>query len=289
MKQALQTHIENCLNTTFSNKLTYSWQAIGGGSINSTYKISSKEHSFFVKKNTNSTFDTGFKKEVLGLDFLGAHTILTPKVIYEGVYLNDIFLVLEWVESGNKTASFWQNFAEQLAHLHQQSNSQFGLDHSNFMGSLIQNNTQFNNFSDFFIENRLKPQVKLAFDNNKLEKKHVQHFEKLYLEMPAIFPIEKPSAIHGDLWSGNYICSNDEKAVFIDPAEYYGHREIDIAMTQLFGGFPEEFYKNYQEIIPLEPCFTIRSNFYNLYPLLIHLNLFGDSYLGSIDDIITIF
>lgn len=289
MKQALQAHIENCLNAKFLNKLTYNWQAIAGGSINSTYKITSKKHSFFVKINTTSTFTTGFKKEVLGLQFLKTHAILTPNVIYEGRYLNNIFLILEWIDTGKKTTFFWQNLATTLTHLHQQSNKQFGLDYSNYMGLLVQKNTFYDNFSDFFIENRLKPQVKLAFNNNKLQKKHLKQFEQLYAEIPAIFPVEKPSAIHGDLWSGNYICTNKEETVLIDPAVYFGHREIDIAMTQLFGGFSEEFYNNYLEIFPLESGFKTRINFYNLYPLLIHLNLFGNSYLKSIDDIITIF
>lgn len=289
MKQALQTHIENCLNTKFSKNATYKWQNIGGGSINATYKITSTAHSFFVKTNTTSTFKTGFTEEVLGLQFLNTHNIITPTIIYEGVFLNEIFLVLSWVDSGAKTNLFWQNFAEQLVHLHQQTEVEFGLGYSNYMGSLLQKNTRFNNFSDFFIENRLKPQVKLAYDNNKLQQKHLKQFEALYVELPAIFPIEKPSALHGDLWSGNFICSNNEKAVFIDPAVYYGHREMDIAMTQLFGGFSEGFYKNYQDLFPLASCFNLRTNFYNLYPLLIHLNLFGNSYLGSIENIITKF
>ena len=197
--------------------------------------------------------------------------------------------MLEWIETGKQTSKFWQNFAAQLVSLHQQKNEQFGLDYSNFMGQLPQKNTYFDTFSDFYIENRLKPQVKLALDSNKLELKHVKQFEGLYKQIPEIFPLEKPAAIHGDLWNGNFMCSKNEKAVFIDPATYYGHRESDIAMTQLFGGFSEEFYKAYHELHPLEPCFNLRNNFYHLYPLLIHLNIFGSSYLESIENIITEF
>lgn len=289
MIQALQIHIENCLNRLFSTNLTYKWQEITGGSINSTYKITSKNSSFFVKTNTTAIFKNGFKEEVLGLQFLEKNNAFTPTVIVEGNFENELFLVLEWIESGEKTPLFWRNFAEQVANLHQQSNQQFGLDYSNFMGSLVQKNSFYTTFSDFFIENRLKPQVKLAVDTNKLQQKHVQQFEKLYTKIPSIFPVEKPSAIHGDLWSGNYICSTNQKAFLIDPAVCYSHREVDIAMTQLFGGFSKEFYNNYQEMYPLEPCFNLRTNFYNLYPLLIHLNLFGNLYLKSIEGIITKF
>lgn len=284
MNLTLQKHIEKHLTNE-----SYHWQSVSGGSISNTYKISSNTHSYFVKTNSKSVFNNGFKEEVSGLHFLQQNKAITPKIIIEGEFNNDIFLVLEWIDIGNESKRFFENLAQQLASLHQQKSEKFGLDHSNFMGKLGQKNTYFDTFSSFFIENRLKPQVKLAFDNKKLQKKHLEYFDKIYKQLPAIFPVEKPSAIHGDLWSGNVICSTNEEAILIDPAVYYGHREVDIAMTQLFGGFQESFYQSYQEIYPLEPCFNLRNNFYNLYPLLIHLNLFGDSYLGSIEHIITEF
>ena len=113
--------------------------------------------------------------------------------------------------------------------------------------------------------------------------------QSFYSSIPCIFPTEKPCAVHGDLWSGNLINSINEKAVFIDPAVYYGHREVDLAMTLLFGGFSSDFYKAYEENYPLEKGFKNRKDYYNLYPLLIHLNLFGNSYLKSIENIITKF
>lgn len=289
MDTKLKDHIESCLNEQLQTKSAFNWQTIGGGSINNTFKVSNGEYTFFVKTNTTAVFENGFKEEDLGLQFLKSKEVLVPNTILEGVFENAIYLVLEWIETGEKTTKFWQNFAGQLAELHQRQVEQFGFYHSNFMGQLPQKNTFFDTFSDFFIENRLKPQVKLAFDSKKIETKHVNQFEGLYKKIPEIFPIEKPSAVHGDLWSGNFISATNEKAVFIDPAVAYSHREIDIAMSQLFGGFSETFYKSYQEIYPLEPCFNLRNNFYNLYPLLIHLNLFGSSYLESIENIITEF
>lgn len=289
MKFELQQHIEQHLQNHTSKNSSFKWQIIEGGSINKTYKVSTNNKTFFVKSNSKNVFKNGFKEEVLGLQFLEKNNAFIPKIIFEGSFENDIFLILEWIEKGTETKLFWENFAQQLAQLHQQKSTKFGLDHSNYMGKLPQSNSNFDDFITFFVENRLKPQVKLAFDSNKIEKKHLKQFEVLYNDINSIFPVEKPAAIHGDLWSGNYICSTQEKAILIDPAVYYGHREIDIAMTQLFGGFPETFYKKYNEVYPLQPCFNLRTNFYNLYPLLVHLNMFGNSYLGSIEDIITKF
>ena len=122
-----------------------------------------------------------------------------------------------------------------------------------------------------------------------LQKRDIQKFEQLYKELPSIFPLERPCAVHGDLWSGNLMCNSNEKAIFIDPAVFFGHREIDLAMSLLFGGFSRKFYTVYQEIYPLEKGFNKRKDYYNLYPLLIHLNLFGPSYSGAIKEIVSAF
>lgn len=289
MKSDLNKHIEQQINKTLSLNQVFTWQIVGGGSINNTYKLSSKTHTFFVKTNTISKFKNGFKEEVLGLQFLKTNGAITPKIIVEGTFNTEIYLVLSWIESSVKTTEFWKNFAIQLANLHQNTASKFGLNHHNFMGELFQKNTFFNDFSTFFIENRLKPQVKLAFDNGLLKTKEVQLFESLYQQLSTIFPIEKPCAIHGDLWSGNFIATSNNKAVFIDPAVYYGHREVDLAMSLLFGGFSDTFYTTYNEVYPLEKGFNSRKDIYNLYPLLIHLNLFGKSYLQSIKTIVSQF
>ncbi|MEX1383687.1 fructosamine kinase family protein [Lutibacter sp.] len=285
----LQQHIEKQLSSQLSKNLNFEWQPVGGGSINITYKISAKNYNYFVKINNKAVFENGFKEEVLGLQFLKANGAITPKIIIEGTYSNKIYLVLSWIESSLETTHFWENFAIQLANLHQNKALKFGLNHHNFMGELHQKNTFFNDFTPFFIENRLKPQVKLAFDSGLLQTKEVQLFESLYKQLPSIFPNEKPSAIHGDLWSGNFIATANNKAVFIDPAVYYGYREVDLAMSLLFGGFSKLFHTTYNEVYPLEKGFNNRKDLYNLYPLLIHLNLFGKSYLQSIRTIVSQF
>lgn len=289
MNLELRQHIETKLNQWLSTTFKWSWFQISGGSINSTYKISCKHHDFFIKTNTVLFFENGFKEEVLGLQFLQNHSALVPSIILEGSFNNHIYLVLEWIESCTLTNKFWQNFGFQLAKLHQQKSEKFGLEYSNYMGQLHQKNTFFNNFSEFYIENRLKPQVKLAFNSNKLQQKQIGQFENFYQKLADIFPTEKPCAVHGDLWSGNFINSINEKAVLIDPAVYYGYREVDLAMTLLFGGFSSGFYNSYEDNYPLEIGFNNRKDYYNLYPLLIHLNLFGNSYLKSIENIITKF
>jgi fructosamine-3-kinase len=289
MDLKFQQHIATKINRKLNRNLRFYWQSVGGGSINTTHKISSENFNYFVKTNTTSVFKNGFKEEVLGLQFLKKQGAIVPKIIIEGAFNNHIYLVLAWIDEGIKIEKFWKNFAFHLANLHQQSAEQFGLEYPNFMGELPQKNTFYNDFSTFFIENRLKPQVKLAFNKGFLQTKQLSQFENLYKQLPSIFPIEKPSAVHGDLWSGNYICSQNNKVVFIDPAVYYGHREIDLAMSMLFGGFSLEFYNTYQEIYTLEKGFNSRKDIYNLYPLLIHLNLFGNSYFKNIETIVSKF
>jgi len=287
MTLEFQQHIENRINHQLKTELKFKWTSIAGGSINNTYKISANSKSFFIKTNTVNIFENGFKEEALGLEFLKSQHTLIPEIIFEGRHKQNIYLVLEWVETGIHTSNFWKNFAFQLSELHQITGVQFGMEYSNFMGQLPQKNTFSNDFSDFYIENRLIPQIELAFNSRLLQSIHIDKFENLYKELPAIFPVEKPCKIHGDLWSGNFICNTQEKAVFIDPAAYYGHREVDLAMSLLFGGFPQEFYDSYQEMYPLENNFLNRKDTYNLYPLLIHLNLFGTSYLRNIETIIS--
>ena len=289
MNLEFQQHIENTISNKLSSNLKFNWNSIGGGYVNNTYKISTKKNSYFVKTNTTKVFKNGFKEEVLGLKFMGSQVTLIPEIISQGKYKQSIYLVLEWVETGSQTSSFWKNLAYQLTELHKNEGNRFGLEHNNFMGELSQKNTFSDSFSDFFIENRLIPQIELAYNSGLLQREHIYQFEKLYKTLVNIFPIEKPCKIHGDLWSGNFICNSEEKGVFIDPAVYFGNREVDLAMSLLFGGFSQVFYSYYQEIYPLKKNFLKRKDIYNLYPLLIHLNMFGHSYLKSIEAIISKF
>ena len=289
MNLKLQSHIEKELDPIGLFNSNFIWKSIGGGSINQVYKVFNSQQEFFIKINSITVFQNGFKEEVLGLKFLKKNKAMVPEIINEGIFENYIYLVLEWIEEGEQNNNFWKNFALQLSELHRHKSDSFGLKYDNFMGELLQKNTFKDNFTDFFIENRLKPQVEMAFNKGLLKATNLIQFENLYIQLTSIFPTENPCAIHGDLWSGNFIANEKEKAVFIDPAVYHGHREIDLAMSLLFGGFKDEFYTTYQEIYPLEKGFIKRKDIYNMYPLLVHLNLFGSTYYSSIDTIVSKF
>lgn len=166
--------------------------------------------------------------------------------------------------------------------MHKHTNAQFGFTADNYIGYLPQHNNYHNTWASFFVHNRLMPMVQMAFDKRLLTSFDAQLFERLYLNLYNLFDEEPPALLHGDLWSGNYLIGIDGKPYLIDPAVCYGNREFDIAMTTLFGGFTREFYNGYQEVYPLLTGWEHRLALWNLYPLLVHLNLFGGSYLGQV-------
>ena len=277
----IQSRLEKHLHSPVSS---IDLEPIGGGSINQTYKaIINKSNYFFCKTNSASKFPSLFQKEKNGLQLLAAqHIIRTPAIIdceeAEGLQI----LLLEWIEQGLKTKKFWQIFGEKLAKLHHVTNNDFGLPEDNYMGALPQQNTLSNKWIDFFIHQRLEPQIKIASDKHLLTPDHIDQFRKSYKFLPSIFPEERPSLLHGDLWTGNYLCDEKGNPVLIDPAVYFGNRNTDLAMTKLFGGFDNAFYEAYNHHFPLPQKHREIWDICNLYPLLIHLNLFGKSYLHDI-------
>ncbi|MDE0470602.1 MAG: fructosamine kinase family protein, partial [Ekhidna sp.] len=189
---------------------------------------------------------------------------------------------LEWINGGVISDQFWASLGGQLAIMHQTDAGKFGLDHDNYIGELPQSNAQHERWTDFFITERLEPQLKFAKDTHLVDKPILDGFQKLYNCLDRLVPKESPSFIHGDLWSGNFLCNANQKPVLIDPAVHYGHRETELAFTTMFGGFQQIFYDVYMEQYPLEKGFEERIHIHNLYPLLVHLNLFGSSYLNEI-------
>lgn len=266
------------------NVTTVSAQPVGGGSINQCYKLTfSNSHTLFCKVNSRVQYPDLFIKEQAGLQLLHrTSTIATPKVIACTENETHQVLLLEWIESSQKTKPFFQNFGKALAHLHGQTQDSFGLDYNNYMGSVPQQNNYSQNWPSFFIEQRLKPLVQQSSQQQLLSAKEYGLFEKLYSRLPQLFEPEKPSLLHGDLWSGNYMCGPAQTPYLIDPAVYYGHRSADLAMTTLFGGFDKAFYEAYHYYNPLPHNYQTQWQVCNLYPLLIHLLLFGKSYLSSI-------
>ncbi len=260
---------------------------VGGGSINDSYRLDTNEGPFFVKVNHADQFPSMFVAEAHGLDLLGAsETIRVPRVIATGEDHDDSFILMEWVEGGLKNDAFWTDFGRSLAALHRQTAPTFGLDRDNYIGSLKQVNTPRDNWADFFVHCRLEPQVRMAHDRKRIGDGDVLRFERLYARLGELFPQEPPALLHGDLWNGNFICNAKGQPVLIDPAVYYGHREMDIAMTKLFGGFDEGFYTAYNETWPLAAGWEERVDLCNLYPLLVHVNLFGGEYVGQVQEVV---
>jgi len=262
---------------------------ISGGDINEVYSVKTSKNIFVLKKNNSTDFPQMFEKEKKGLESISKAGAVTPKVVQTFENSGYQFLLLEFIEEGNIKPKFWKIFASDLAKIHQVTNLTFGLEYDNYIGSLIQKNTSKKTWENFFIENRIKPLVKRAFDRGLLQVKHDELFENLFFRLNEILPNEKPSLIHGDLWYGNLMNKNGKSPVFIDPAIYFGNREMDIAMTQMFGGFNENYLAFYEEIFPMESGWKERIEIHNLYPSLVHLNLFGQSYLSGIERVINKF
>ena len=261
--------------------------SVGGGSINDARVIKTTAGKFFVKINSANLYPAMFEREAKGLVLLmETGAVAVPEVVGFSEDINDAFLILNYIESSTKTDTFWNDFGEQLAALHRHSNPFFGLDHNNYIGSLPQSNKQHNRWSDFFREERLQPQVVMAFNSGRIDRSIIKQFEIFYNNLDNLFPEEPPALLHGDLWGGNFMVGAKGEPVIIDPAVYYGHREMDLGMSQLFGGFDNKFYDAYHHANPLEPGWQARLEYCNLYPLMVHVNLFGGGYAGSVKSIL---
>lgn len=282
--QRLRKEIESVLHQNLGDKNSIIVaQAVSGGSINEVFRLQTEAGNYVLKVNDAGKFPNMFALEAEGLAAIRkTKTIAVPYVIGIGNAANQSFLLLEYIETGRKTTASMQQLGLQLAQMHQNSASNFGFEKDNYMGSLPQSNRKHDTWKSFFVEERLKLMVKLAFDASFIDPKLVSDFEKLYQKLGEFFEEEKPALIHGDLWSGNYLIGSNGKPYLIDPAVSYGFREFDLAMTQLFGGFSAAFYQAYEEEFPLQKGWQQRVDLWNLYPLLLHLNLFGTGYLGKV-------
>ncbi len=263
---------------------------VGGGDINQSARVQTNDGDYFLKWNKAGLYPQMFKKEAKGLNLLrNTGEIKVPEVIGFDEDENYTVLVLEFIKSSNRISGFWEDFGKSLARMHNHHNKYFGLDHNNYIGNLPQSNKQHDNWIDFFVEERLEKQISMARDSNRIDNSTVNRFGKIYRHLGDFFPVEKPSLVHGDLWSGNYMVSDDGKACIIDPAVYFGHRLMDLGMSKLFGGFSSELYDAYNEIHPLENNWREAIEICNLYPLMVHVNLFGGGYLSSVKSILSRF
>ncbi len=291
LSQNVLSEIQEVLSLFFNQDVEINnTHSVSGGDINDAYRLETSQGYFFVKTNFANRFPRMFEMEAIGLGMLRSVGVFTVPQVIALSEENDIsYLLLEWIESAQPETDFWENFGKQLAQLHQNSSDQFGLVENNYIGSLSQSNQQHKTWVEFFIHERLQVQIKMAVDAGKMDSQTIAQFENLYKELPNIFPEEPPALLHGDLWSGNYMVGNNGEPVIMDPAVYYGHREMDLAMTKLFGGFGNEMYQSYNEHYSLQQGWESRIAICNLYPLLVHINLFGGGYLQQIKSIINQF
>jgi protein-ribulosamine 3-kinase len=252
----------------------------GGGSINRAFRLDGDGQRFFVKLNVAGRLGM-FEAEFAGLEELAAtKAVRVPVPICCGSDALFSWIVLEHLELGNGTPGL-AALGAQLALLHRCSAANFGWDRDNTIGSTPQHNEWCNDWIVFLRERRIGYQLQLA-QRNGYGVLLQSSGEKLCAGLDAFFTGYRPEAslLHGDLWGGNAAILADGEPAIFDPAVYYGDREADLAMTELFGGFPQAFYRGYDNAWPLDPGYRVRKQLYNLYHLLNHLNLFGGSYLA---------
>lgn len=255
---------------------------IAAGNLNQGIYLQTSDQRFFLKTNF-SEFTDIFQKEAAALQKMRQVCDLkVPEVYHTGSYQGQNFLLMEWVDSERRQQNFWKILGEGLAQLHMHTQANFGLAQDSYIASLPQQNSLSESWVDFYIQNRLEPLAGKAYYEGYFSLEFYKQFQKLYPLLQALIPQERPAFLHGDLWSGNVMIDEMGKPCLIDPAIYYGHREMDLAFSKLFGGFDSIFYDTYQEIFPIEPGFEERMDIHNLYPLLVHVLLFGESYVHGI-------
>ncbi|TVR12854.1 MAG: hypothetical protein EA391_14765 [Balneolaceae bacterium] len=274
------------LKTTAGIIVSHS-QPAGGGSINSAARLDTNNGRYFIKWNQDVSTDF-FQKEAEGLQTLrdanhplrvpAVHSVLNPSQNSPG------YLLMEYIEENRDGDS--RRFGAELAKLHSNHSEKFGFHSDNYIGNLPQSNNQHKNWNDFFITERLEPQLTQSINSGKVNSSVKHNLNRLEARLDELIPPCKPSLLHGDLWGGNYLFDMDGNAILIDPAVYYGHPEVDLAFSTMFGGFSDNFYRGYESVSPLAPGFEERIPIYNLYPLLVHVNLFGGSYTRQLHSIL---
>lgn len=263
--------------------------SVTGGDISDAYQLSSKDGEYFIKLNQESIALNMFQTEKLALEEIAGFDIIrTPRIYGVGKIGEHSYILMEYLEAKPASNKDFAVLGTQLAKLHSVKRDNFGWEHQNFIGSLSQSNRFCNSWSAFYVEQRLMPQIKIAIDNSLLSSQSIPSHAQLISVCNRISFIERSSPVHGDLWSGNYLIDTEGAPYLIDPAFYYGHPDVDIAMSLLFGGFSRAFYNSYFSVISKQEYFNERIALFQLYHLLVHLNLFGESYLGRVLEIISV-
>ncbi|MFQ6022190.1 MAG: fructosamine kinase family protein [Acidiferrobacterales bacterium] len=262
-------------------------RSVGGGCINSAFVLIGDGQRYFVKLNRASKADM-FAAEFAGLQEIArANAIRVPTPICCGTDDDYAYLVLNYIERGSGNAQSMEQFGHDLAQMHRFTRNRYGWDRDNTIGATPQLNTPSDDWVEFWQHRRLGFQLELAARNRggaNLQRKGEQLLGRMGTFFHDYAPA--PSLLHGDLWSGNYTIDTQGRAVIFDPAVYYGDRETDLAMTELFGGFSGRFYAAYCDAFPLQPSYAVRKTLYNLYHVLNHFNLFGGGYASQAEHMI---
>ncbi len=282
LPDSLRSVLEDRLDVTINTVAP-----VSGGCIANACRLETEASPFFLKYGDEEVART-FPGEAAGLKALAAadSPLRVPSVLTAERATEERpgFLVMEWVNPGRKGRRFWEGFGEGLAALHRHTADEYGFDRDNYIGQLPQQNDWMEAWPTFFREQRLEPQVAMARERGRWRSSWTQPLERLYRRLPELMPnAPEPSVLHGDLWKGNFMVTAVGDPALVDPATYYGHREADLAMTELFGGFNDTFYAAYRSTWSLEPDYETRREIYNLYHLMNHLNHFGGGYAGSVE------
>ena len=259
---------------------------VGGGCISPTARIDSDTGTrFFLKWGSSGLPGDMLAAEARGLQALSeAGEVRVPSVVAAGGAGAGSWLLLEWLDPGHPAPEAWGQLGRALAALHRHRTPTFGADRDNYIGSLPQENGPSDSWAEFWRDRRLRPQLTAALSSGHLNSGDERRFEELFSRLPdhlAPGEAEGASLLHGDLWTGNVHMLAAGTAALIDPSVYHGHREVDLAMAELFGGFDPEFRSAYEREWPLAPGYDpVRRSIYQLYYLLVHINLFGGGYVG---------
>lgn len=280
--KALLDYISSSLGKEFVHV-----QSLSGGDISSAYLLETTTEKFFLKINSAPFALEMFQAEKLGLLAIRAtDTIAVPSVYLVDEHGGVAFLLMEFVESKRPDSTDFHLLGGQLARFHQSVNVDFGFTSDGFIGSLSQSNKPHSNWAEFYWQERIYPQLKRALDARLISNRELPSEHVAMDVFQCFFGDVTPVLLHGDLWGGNFLISTDGTPYLIDPAVYYGHSMVDIAMTKLFGGFGAEFYESYYEVIPKPAHYEELVELYQLYYLLVHLNLFGSGYYSGVASIL---
>lgn len=261
-----------------------SYQPVSGGDINEAYQITADGKRYFIKVQPNHPADY-FRHEINVLKALG-QAVNTPTPLHNGVINGDAYLVLNWLDESTGSQA---DLGRAVARLHQQTNDQFGFVDNHQTKALIKDNSWNNSWADFYVNQRLLPEVKVAADRGRWNRWREERFQQMVKQFQQYYQGRdvKASLLHGDLWAGNFMFASDHEPYLIDPDAVYGDREFDLAMTTVFGGFDEDFYHAYNAAYPFTPGINDRLPWYRFYYLCMHLVLFGESYGPAVDRILS--